>query len=358
MSNLLLSPEDYLKLCQGNPLPILDVRAPVEFQEGHIPLSTNLPILNNEERHLVGSAYKTEGNEAATRLGHSLVAPHKEERVKNWLSFLSKQANPVLTCWRGGDRSRIAQEWLKEKGLEAPRLQGGYKALRHELIAQFPRTLQGYSLSGLTGTGKTAFIQSLNHPAAIDLESFANHRGSSFGGFGKDTQPSQSTFENALGLALIMANFPTHPILLESESRMIGRIVIPKAFFEQMRAIPRIILETPLEQRLQNIFREYVLLPLETTEQLETTLLQSMDGIRDRLGGLLHSEIQKLIKTAFTTDPKNPELHYAWITALLKNYYDPLYEHSLIKFNGTIAKRGSAAELKEWLTKQTDFFSR
>jgi tRNA 2-selenouridine synthase len=350
----LLSPEEYLK----RPQPLLDVRAPIEFNDGHIPGSFNAPILNDEERHEVGTVYKEQGNEAATALGHKLVAPFKKERVAIWQNFLREQDTPILTCWRGGDRSRIAQAWLKENGFSAYRLRGGYKALRAALIAPFAQSYSGYSVSGLTGSGKTTFLRSFKDPRVIDLEGFANHRGSSFGGM-LNPQPRQATFENTLGLALHQAGFPNSPILLESESRMIGKIVVPKSFFEIMRSLPRIILNVSDETRLKNLYYDYVTEPLqETTKEKHLGfLLKSLDGIKDRLGGVSHEEIRGQITNAFAKKENDFEAHKVWIDSLLKDYYDPRYKYSLDKFPGQIVFRGSPEEVKAWLTNKTDLFT-
>ena len=36
--------------------PLLDVRSPAEFAQGHIPGATSLPLFSNEERAAVGTA--------------------------------------------------------------------------------------------------------------------------------------------------------------------------------------------------------------------------------------------------------------------------------------------------------------
>ena len=46
-------------------IPVIDVRSEGEFEQGRIPLATNVPLLNNEERKKVGICYKENGNEAA-----------------------------------------------------------------------------------------------------------------------------------------------------------------------------------------------------------------------------------------------------------------------------------------------------
>ena len=69
--------------------PILDVRAPVEFLQGSLPNSVNLPILNDSERALVGTVYKQKGPEEAVRLGYELVSGTvREDRIGAWKKFL------------------------------------------------------------------------------------------------------------------------------------------------------------------------------------------------------------------------------------------------------------------------------
>lgn len=38
--------------------PLIDVRAPVEFQQGAMPGAINLPLMNDDERAAVGTCYK------------------------------------------------------------------------------------------------------------------------------------------------------------------------------------------------------------------------------------------------------------------------------------------------------------
>ena len=81
-------------------IPLIDVRAPVEFEKGAFPFAVNLPLMSNEERHLVGIAYKEKGHDAAVTLGNSLVNGRvKEERVKAWLDFMEKNPDAKLYCF-------------------------------------------------------------------------------------------------------------------------------------------------------------------------------------------------------------------------------------------------------------------
>ena len=63
---------DYFDLLT-NKIPMIDVRAPVEFQSGALPLSENLILMSDDERQQVGICYKEQGSQAAINLGHHLV---------------------------------------------------------------------------------------------------------------------------------------------------------------------------------------------------------------------------------------------------------------------------------------------
>ncbi|MBM5801812.1 MAG: tRNA 2-selenouridine(34) synthase MnmH, partial [Cyanobacteria bacterium K_DeepCast_35m_m2_023] len=49
--------------------PIVDVRAPAEYQQGHVPGARNLPLFSDEQRAAVGTTYKQQGRQAAVQLG-------------------------------------------------------------------------------------------------------------------------------------------------------------------------------------------------------------------------------------------------------------------------------------------------
>ena len=51
-------------------IPLLDVRAPVEFQKGAFPNAINAPILDDLQRTQVGLCYKQQGQDQAIELGH------------------------------------------------------------------------------------------------------------------------------------------------------------------------------------------------------------------------------------------------------------------------------------------------
>lgn len=315
--------------------PLIDVRAPVEFKEGSLPNAVNLPLMTDAERHEVGIKYKAEGQQAAIELGHRFVSGKvKEERVRHWVEFIEKNPGTVIYCFRGGLRSRITQQWLSEAGCDVPVVEGGYKAARRFLLdsleEQLPR-LQFQIIGGPTGSGKTAYIRQQKY--FIDLESIAHHRGSAFGGYSNHPQPCQIDFENRLILEILKYKDLKEPLYLESESRMIGRCALPLSFYEKMLKSPRREISSPVDDRVENIFREYILeSPLGTERDANhfQHLQKSLDSISRKLGGLRHKEIsedlgfsrEEFVKTG------SLESNKIWIKKLLLWYYDPLYTHA------------------------------
>src|SRR5690606_18363670 len=93
-------------------LPLMDMRAPVEFAKGAFPHTVNLPLMDDAEREQIGTCYTLHGQNAAIELGHRLVTgPIKEQRIKAWADFALAHPDGYLYCFRGGLRSQIAQEW-------------------------------------------------------------------------------------------------------------------------------------------------------------------------------------------------------------------------------------------------------
>lgn len=64
--------QDYRALLLAD-TPLIDVRAPIEFEQGAMPGAINLPLMMDDERAAVGTCYKRQGADAALALGHRLV---------------------------------------------------------------------------------------------------------------------------------------------------------------------------------------------------------------------------------------------------------------------------------------------
>ncbi len=335
--------------------PLMDTRAPVEFNRGAFPGAVNLPLMDDHERHLVGTCYKQQGQQAAIALGHQLVSGTiKAERLAAWADFARQHPNGYLYCFRGGLRSHTVQQWLKsEAGVDYPLVQGGYKAMRTFLLQTTLDAVQQCGwlvLGGLTGTGKTDVLAQLSH--GIDLEGHAHHRGSSFGKHATP-QPTQIDFENQLAVDLLRRRASGNSLfVLEDESRLIGACALPLELHQAMQQAPLVWLEDTLEQRVERILRDYVVRlcdefvtlhgPELGVERFATQLLQSLGNIRKRLGQERHARLHTLMQSALQAQAQQQELelHRAWISALLQEYYDPMYafqrdqKHERIVFSG------------------------
>lgn len=343
---------------------LLDVRAPIEFDQGAFPQAANLPLLNNYERQQIGIHYRDNGQQQAIELGHNLVqGDTKNQRIQQWINFAKQHDDPYLYCLRGGLRSKITQQWLHEAGINMPRVQGGYKALRQFLVQQLKHVNHQFDfilLGGMTGCRKTQLIQQLKH--GIDLEAAANHRGSSFGAHAT-AQSSQINFENLIAINFMRAcKQGYNTIALEDESRFIGSVDIPKNIFHKMRCSPLVVVENNFEQRTQQLLKEYVI-DMEQEfiaaqsdheiafENFSKYLLDSLSRIRKRLGSQRWQMLEKSMRDALIKHKEHRQLqqHLNWISPLLQNYYDPMYTSQLAKRSNSITFRGSYNACYEYL---------
>lgn len=294
-----------------------------------------MPILNDEQRKQVGICYKEQGPTAAENLGYKLVASERDALVKGWCDFLKANPDALLYCFRGGKRSQITEQWLRQANVSVERIEGGYKRLRQFLLDQLQHPPSVILLSGKTGVGKTELLPQLKN--AVDLEGLANHRGSAFGGY-DSPQPAQIDFENALAIRLMH-----HPktVVLEDESRLIGKVHLPLPLQAAMKAAPICLLEDSVDNRVTRILYEYVITPLKkcSPEQLHSQLQNSINAIKNRLGGVRYQEMTTLLKVAFASNDQSLSAHRQWIEKLLLEYYDPMYEYQLNKKQDRICQR-------------------
>ena len=328
--------------------PLIDVRAPIEFKKGSLPTSVNLPILLDDERHQVGKTYKKFGSGPATDLGFNLVSGDlKEKRVKKWLNFISDNPSAQIYCARGGQRSKIAQEWIAEQGVSVPKVEGGFKSLRNECLNFIDKACSDEKkwivIAGMTGTNKTGIISLLNN--GIDLEGLANHRGSAFGGF-ETPQPSPIDFENSLACNYIQIKNKT--VIFEDESRTIGRLVIPEKFYNRIINSEIVIINEPIDVRVDHIYEEYVhdALVNQTNDDLKRKLSDQLSKISKRLGRDNFIKINEQLQIAFQKDSR--ESHHIWIHELLTNYYDKMYYYQLEKKKDRCIFSGSWKEVKKY----------
>jgi tRNA 2-selenouridine synthase len=301
--------------------PVIDVRSPGEYSHAHIPGAHNIALFSDEERKAVGAAYKQQSREAAIKIGLDYYGPKMRQIVEQAEEIVKQCSAPasktiLLHCWRGGMRSQAIAWLLHLYGFKVYLLQGGYKAYRNWVLSQFAIDYPLHVVGGYSGSGKTYVLHELSKKghAVIDLEGIALHKGSAFGGLGREGQPSQEMFENILAETLYSTaqNFPGAPVWIEDESRRIGIVNLPEAFWDKMRASPLYFLDIPFEKRLAFIVQEY---GIYKKQDLENSILR----IQKRLGGLdTKSAINYLL-----------EGNYTECFRILLRYYDKYYAKGL-----------------------------
>ncbi|SFQ39271.1 tRNA 2-selenouridine(34) synthase MnmH [Hymenobacter arizonensis] len=305
------------------PYPILDVRAPIEFAQGHIPGALNLPLFTDEERARIGTTYKQVSQERAVHLGLEFFGPKMSEMVKQ-AQKLAQGKEVRLHCWRGGMRSGAVLWLLELAGFKVHLLDKGYKEYRRTVLASFETPRNWRVLGGLTGSGKTDVLHTLaavphNQPV-LDLEGLAHHKGSAFGAIGQPAQPTQEQFENNLAAALM--TLPTAaPVWVEDESRQIGRLTIPPALFGQLRTAPRWVLEVPRAARVAKLAAEY-------GAEAPAELAAAIERLHKRLGGLATQQALAAVEAG----------DFPLMVELVLDYYDKTYTYGLTPRPGEPAR--------------------
>jgi len=242
---------------QAQTLPLVDVRTPAEFVQGHVPGAFNVPLFNNEERVQVGTTYKQVSREEAILLGFELTGSKWADFIRQCLQ-IAPGRRIAVHCWRGGMRSGAMAWALGMYGFEVYQVTGGYKAYRRWAHQQFERHYTLRILGGMTGSGKTRLLQYMQQQGqqVIDLEHLAQHQGSAYGSMNRMVQPTQEQFENDLAWQLKEMH-PEVILWLEDECQKIGKRSIPLALWHQMRTAPLIDLQVPVEQRVTTLLQDY-----------------------------------------------------------------------------------------------------
>ncbi len=353
---------DYRRLFLQD-VPLLDVRAPVEFERGAFPMATSIPLLDDEQREQIGIRYKHAGQEEAIRLGLDLATPEiRARRLQQWLEFREKNPQGYLYCFRGGLRSRTTQQWMREQGADYPLVVGGYKAMRRFLIdelEQASREVKLVCVSGLTGVGKTRVLRKIRHH--VDFEGLANHRGSAFGRNALDTQPAVIDWENTVSIEFLKHcnNYPQKPVFVEDEGRRIGRVGMPDCLFDALLKAPRAILQVDIEARIQLIGEDYILHSWPAYQQaygdavekeFNRFVLDNLTRIQKRLGGERYRKVRQCFNSALREFYQDGRVDgfYDGIRTLLEEYYDPMYRYQIESKQPEIIFQGPEAEMLQW----------
>ncbi|WP_394955370.1 tRNA 2-selenouridine(34) synthase MnmH [uncultured Helicobacter sp.] len=303
----ILNPQEFLQIQSSGASSaevIIDVRSPSEFAHSHIPGAQNLPVLSDEERAQVGTLYKHNPFEAKL-LGASLIC----QNIAHFLPTLGLTPAHIIRiyCARGGMRSLSLQTILTNIGYRTIRLQNGYKAYRKyvlEYLAKAPN-MRFFTLTGPTGSGKSELLAL--YEDSLDIESLAKHCGSSFGAI-YGAQPSVAMFENTLCARL--KELEKKKVLVECESKKLGRLIVPKSLYDAYQCVPKIYLHTSMELRVERILRYYQHID-------EVFFTQAMQ----KIAPFMQKSFWLEAKEAFARDNK-----YKVAQILLEQYYDKVYK--------------------------------
>lgn len=316
--------EDFITKSQSQ--PIFDVRSPAEYEHAHIPSANNLPLFSNEERKVVGTAYKQESKQRAIKIGLEYFGPKMVKMVEEVEQMIEARGakekkqqedrSVFVYCWRGGMRSAGVAWLLDLYGFKVYTLVGGYKAYRNWVLKQFEKEYPISIIGGYTGSGKTETLHRLHtmKEAVLDLEGIACHKGSAFGNLGQPVQPKQEMFENLLATRLyeLMVLQQAEHIWTEDESQRIGEVNIPIRFYSFLRTRSLYFMDIPFEERLNYIAEQYG--QFEKDKLISATI-----RIQKRLGGL---ETKTAVNCLLENDIKGA-------FAILLKYYDRFYNKSM-----------------------------
>ena len=301
---------------------VIDVRSEGEYAEDHVPGALSCPVLDNQERALVGTIYKQQSSFEAKKIGAALVSANIARHLRERFQDRPKEWRPLVYCWRGGSRSGSFAQVLAQIGWRVGQLDGGYKAYRRAVIADLetlPSRFRWHVVCGMTGTGKSRLLRALADGGAqvLDLEALAAHRGSILGNLPDEPQPTQKTFESLVWHALRTFD-PSRPVFVEAESKKIGRLRVPETLIEAMwKSGDCLVLDASIPVRvelLKSEYSHYVAAPQTLIDQIEC--LAALHG-RDTV-----DRWQALAREGRADE---------FVADMLERHYDPAYMRSTLK---------------------------
>jgi tRNA 2-selenouridine synthase len=313
---------------------IIDVRSPAEYAEDHVPGAVSMPVLSDAERAEVGTIYKQESPFRARKVGAALVARNAARHIEERLMGHDGAWQPLVYCWRGGQRSGSFASILSQIGWRVEVLEGGYQTWRRLVVGRLYEAelgLRVIRLDGYTGTAKTALLAEVAALGGqvIDLEGLARHRGSILGDV-DGAQPAQKGLETAL-VQVLDAMDPARPVLVEAESSRIGELRLPPALWAAMKGSPRIVVEAPVEARARFLAREYADLGADVP-----ALTERLNGLRTFAGhDVVNSWLTLLAEGRLE----------ALSEALIRQHYDRAYGRLRKQDGGSVTQRVRLEEL-------------
>ncbi len=298
---------------------VIDARSPAEHALDRLPGALNWPSLNDEERALIGTIYTQVSPFEARKRGAVLVARNIAAHIEREGLDKPRDWQPLVYCWRGGQRSGALATVLSAIGWRVHLLEGGYQAFRRAVVTALetlPTRFAYRVVCGVTGSGKSRLLQRLaaSGVQVLDLEQLANHRGSVLGLVPGSPQPTQKQFETRVWDALRRFD-PARPVIVESESKKVGDLRVPEALVERMRAAPCIHLELPLEARVELLMQDYDFFVRDTE-----TFCGRLDALRVLRGHETVNGWQAQARAGRTREV---------VRDLLVTHYDPIYRQSM-----------------------------
>ena len=302
---------------------IIDVRAPSEYLDDHIPGAVNLPVLSDSERSEIGTLYKQVSPYEARKKGAALVSQNIANHLQTTLQDKPPHFKPLIHCWRGGQRSQSFALICAEIGWPSYLLDGGYKAYRSAIITSLTTKFEPFQIrliGGPTGSAKTKLLHQIERLGGqiLDLEALANHRGSLLGADPRHEQPSQRLFETRLIDAMSHLD-PNLPVYIEAESAKIGKVQIPQMLWQKMCTAPAVSLSIPIESRVAFLLEDYNHLFGQPD-----TFLKLIDGMQNRHSRDIRRGWQEALQAKDWPQLAN---------LLLEQHYDPSYHRSASRHN-------------------------
>ncbi len=310
MAQTILEVSEFIGKLLTEKLPVIDARSESEFLHASVPGALNIPLLNDEDRKIVGTLYKQKGRDAAILKGFELSGPRFHSLILKSLEC-APDKKVLMYCWRGGMRSSILAWILGMNGFTVYLLKGGYKAFRNWTLDAFNDPKKVLVLGGATGSGKTEILNLLAQKGeqVIDLEALANHKGSAFGALGKDDQPFNEMFENRLALEWHQLEKDRH-VWLENESRSIGACTLPASIYDLIRTSALVDINVGDESRKKRIARDYGCFPAKVLAEITSKIAKRMgpQHAKEAIGCLDSGDFD------------------GWLERVL-SYYDKLYNY-------------------------------
>lgn len=314
---------------------VIDVRSPAEFAEDHVPGAINLPALSNDQRAEVGTIYVQDAPFKARKIGAAMVARNVASHLEGALKDKDGSWQPLVYCWRGGQRSGSFASILSQIGWRAQVIEGGYQTFRSLVQSALYEDAVPHRLillDGNTGTAKTDILHRLAAQGVqtLDLEGIANHRGSLLGTI-ESGQPAQKGFETALAVALTQLD-PKRPTIVEAESSKVGDRIVPPSLWAAMKDASRIQIDAPIEARATYLADAY----LDISADAET-LSKKFEMLRRHRGSLVDGWLALLQAGEFE----------ALARALMEQHYDPTYGSGRSRHGADVLQRFEVTDLAE-----------